>query len=92
MKPCPNCGAHREDDEDFCPVCGETFPGPTISERTSPRWYRRTGFMLVAVLLAWPVALYGLYKRDAWDANADQWMLAGCLVLAAVWSALLQMI
>lgn len=90
MKPCPNCGAHREDDEDFCPVCGETFPGPTMSERTGPVWYKRSDYMRAYVLLAWPIALYGLYKRDAWDENEDQWMLGGCLIMAAVWSALFQ--
>lgn len=90
MKRCPNCDAHREDDDDHCPVCGETFPGPTISERTGPPWYERTGYMLTFLLLAWPVALYGLYRRDAWDRDADQWMLAGCLVMAGVWMLVLR--
>lgn len=90
MKRCPNCDAHREDDDDHCPVCGETFPGPTISERTGPPWHERTGYMLTFLLLAWPVALYGLYRRDAWDRDADQWMLAGCLVMAGVWMLVLR--
>lgn len=90
MKRCPNCDAHREDDDDHCPVCGETFPGPTMSERTGPPWYERTGYMLTFLLLAWPIALYGLYRRDAWDRNADQWLLGGSLVMAAVWVLLLR--
>lgn len=90
MKRCPNCGAHREDDDDYCPVCGETFPGPTISERTGPPWYQRSDFMIPYVLLLWPVALYGLYRRDAWDRNSDQWMLAVCLLMAGVWGLLIQ--
>lgn len=90
MKRCPNCDAHREDDDDHCPVCGETFPGPTISERTGPPWYEHTGYMLTFLVLAWPVALYGLYQRDVWDQNTDQWMLAGCLVMAAVWVLMLR--
>jgi len=88
MKRCPNCDAHREDEDDYCPVCGETFPGPTMSERTGPPWYRRSDFMVAYVVLLWPVALYGLYRRDAWDRNADQWMLAGCLLMAGVWAVL----
>ncbi|WP_146109993.1 hypothetical protein [Salinibacter sp. 10B] len=92
MKRCPNCDAHREDDDDYCPVCGETFPAPHISEPSGPPWYTRTGYMIVYVFLLWPVALYGLYRRDAWDQNADQWMLAGCLIMAGLWSALLRML
>jgi hypothetical protein len=90
MKPCPNCGAHREDDDDYCPVCGETFAGPLLSEAAGPRWYRRTGLLSVLVVLLWPVALYGLYRRDAWDQNTDQWMLAACLLMAVVWGLLLR--
>jgi len=90
MKRCPNCDAHREDEDDYCPVCGETFPGPTISERTGPPWYRRSGYMIAYVLLLWPIALYGLYQRDAWDRNGDQWMLAACLLMAGLWGLVLK--
>lgn len=92
MKRCPNCAAHREDDDDFCPVCGETFTGPVISEAVGPPWYERAGYMLTYVLLLWPVALYGLHKRNALDQNQDQWMLGGCLVMAGVWAAVLQFV
>lgn len=85
MKRCPNCDAHREDDDDYCPVCGETFPAPHIAEATGPPWYERTGYILFFTVLVWPIALYGLYKRDAWDANVDQWMLAGCVIMALFW-------
>lgn len=90
MKRCPNCDAHRADDDDYCPVCGETFPGPTMSERTGPPWYTYTEYMVAYVVLLWPVALVGLYQRDAWDRNADQWMLAGCLFMAVVWALVLR--
>ena len=90
MKRCPNCDAHREDDDDYCPVCGEMFPAPTISERTGRPWYARVDFMIAYIVLLWPVALVGLYRRDAWDANADQWMLAGCLFMAVVWVLVLR--
>jgi hypothetical protein len=63
-----------------------------MSERTGPIWYDRSDYMIAYVILAWPIALYGLYRRDDWDEDADQWMLAGCLVMAAVWSYLFQMI
>ena len=92
MKPCPNCGAHRDDDDDYCPVCGETFPAPHISETSGPPWYERTGYVVTYVFLAWPIALYGLYQRNNWDQNADQWMLVGCLVMAGLWSALLRLV
>lgn len=92
MTRCPNCGAHREDDDDFCPVCGETFPGPLLSEATGPPWYERTGLLLGSLVLFWPLALYGLFRRDAWDRNTDQWILAGCLLMAGVWIVLLQAI
>jgi predicted amidophosphoribosyltransferase len=90
MKRCPNCGAHREDDADYCGVCGETFPGPGISELSGPRWYNRPGYMVAFVVLLWPMALYGLYQRDQWDQNRDQWLLAGCIVMAAVWALVLR--
>jgi hypothetical protein len=90
MKRCPNCDAHQEDDADYCPVCGETFPGPTMSVRTGPPWYAHTGYMLAFIVLLWPIALVGLYQRDSWDQNADQWMLAGCLGMAVVWTLLLR--
>jgi hypothetical protein len=48
--------------------------------------------MTAYVILAWPIALYGLYKRDAWDEDEDQWMLGGCLMMALVWSSLFQLI
>ena len=90
MTRCPNCDAHREDEDEYCPVCGEMISGPTMSERTGPPWYQRADFMMAYVLLLWPVALYGLYRRDAWDQNKDQWMLAGCLVMTGVWALLLR--
>lgn len=90
MTRCPNCGAHREEEDDHCPVCGEMFSGPMMSERTGPPWYRRTDFMIAYVLLLWPVALVGLYHRDAWDQNEDQWMLVGCLLMAGIWAVLLR--
>lgn len=89
MTRCPNCGAHREESDDYCPVCGETFPGPHLSEATGPRWYERTSYLLISVVVFWPLALYGLYQRDQWEQNADQWMLAGCLAMAALWGLLL---
>lgn len=90
MKRCPNCDAHRDDEDDHCPVCGEMFAGPMISERTGPPWYHRTSYMVFFMLLLWPVALVGLYRRDAWDQNADQWMLVGCLLMAGIWAVLLR--
>lgn len=90
MTRCPNCGAHREEDDNYCPVCGEVFSGPMMSERTGPPWYQRTDFMMAYMILLWPVALYGLYRRDAWDQNKDQWMLGVCLVMAGVWGLLLR--
>jgi len=92
MTQCPNCGAHREEDDDYCPVCGETFPGPLLSEATGPRWYERPRLLTALILLAWPLALYGLYRRDAWDQNTDQWLLGGCLVMAAVWGLVLRFV
>lgn len=89
MTRCPECGAHREESDDYCPVCGETFSGPMLSEATGPRWYTRTGVLVVLTLLIWPVALMGLYQRDAWDRSVDQWLLLGCLVMAVVWVLLL---
>jgi len=92
MTRCPNCDAHREEDDDHCPVCGEMFSGPTMSERTGPPWHQRSDFMIAYVLLFWPVALYGLYRREAWDENLDQWMLLGCLLMAGVWGLLLRLL
>jgi hypothetical protein len=66
------------------------FSGPTMSERIGPPWYQRTDFMMAYVLLLWPVALYGLYRRDTWDQNKDQWMLGGCLVMGGVWALLVR--
>ena len=57
-----------------------------MSERTGPPWYQRADFMIAYVLLLWPVALFGLYRRDALDRNEDQWMLAGCLLMAGLWA------
>lgn len=90
MPRCPNCDAHCDEEDDYCPVCGETFPGPHLSEITGLRWYERNGFLLGVLFLAWPLALYGLYRRDAWDQNVDQWLLAGCLVMAGVWLLVFQ--
>jgi hypothetical protein len=91
MPRCPNCGAHRDEDDDYCPVCGETFAGPHLSEATGPRWYRRTGLLVALVLIVWPAALYGLYRRDAWDDNTDQWLLGACLLMAVVWTLVLRL-
>jgi hypothetical protein len=90
MPRCPNCDAHCEADDDYCPVCGETFPGPLLSEATGPQWYDRPRFLAVLVLLFWPAALLGLFERDAWDQNTDQWLLGGCLVMVAVWVLVLR--
>lgn len=84
MTRCPSCGAHREESDDYCPVCGETFPGPLLSEATGPAWYERTGVLVTLMLIAWPLALIGLYQRNTWDRNLDQWVLAGCLVAAVI--------
>jgi hypothetical protein len=90
MTRCPNCDAHREEEDDYCPVCGETFPGPNLSEATGPRWYEHSGLLIFLALLAWPAALYGLFERDAWDQNTDQWLLIGCLVMASIWVLVLR--
>jgi hypothetical protein len=90
MPRCPNCNAHCEEGDDYCPVCGETFPGPLLSEATGPRWYEHTGLLTALVLLAWPAALVGLYQRNAWDEDTDQWLLGGCLFMAVVWTLLLR--
>jgi len=89
MTRCPSCGAHQDEDADYCPVCGETFPGPHLSEATGPPWYERTGLVLLLAVVVWPIALYALYERDAWDRNADQWLLGGTLVAAVTWALLL---
>ena len=89
MDRCPACGAHTEEYDDHCPVCGETFPGPHLSEATGPPWYERTGLLVILACTLWPLALYGLYRRDAWRRNADQWLLVGALVMAVTWALLL---
>ena len=91
MPRCPNCDAHRKADDDYCPVCGETLPGPHLSEATGPRWYERTRLLAALVLLLWPLALYGLYQRDDWDQNPDQWLLGGCLLAAVGWMLLFRL-
>ena len=84
MPRCPNCDAHRAEDDDHCPVCGETFSGPLLSEATGTQWYERTRLVTVLVVFFWPAALLDLYERDAWDQESDQWLLGGCLVMVAL--------
>jgi predicted amidophosphoribosyltransferase len=84
MTRCPNCGAHREENDDYCPVCGETFDGPLLSEVTGVPWYERTRLVAALVVFFWPAALLALFERNAYDQEADQWLLGGCLVMVAV--------
>jgi len=84
MTRCPNCGAHREENDDYCPVCGETFDGPLLSEATGMPWYERTRLVAALVVFFWPAALLALFERNAYDQETDQWLLGGCLVMVAV--------
>lgn len=84
MPRCPNCGAHREEDDDYCPVCGETFSGPLLSEATGPQWYERTRLVTALVVVFWPAALLALFERNAWNQDTDQWLLGACLLMMAV--------
>lgn len=88
MERCPSCGAHREASDDYCPVCGETLTEVQLSEATGEPWYDRQGTLLVLVLLFWPAALYGLYRRGDWNGQSDWVILAGSLAMALVWLSL----
>lgn len=88
MPRCPSCGAHRDESDDYCPVCGETLTKVHLSEATGPPWYERTGTLLVLVVLFWPAALYGVYRREGGTRPSDVVILAGCLGMALVWLAL----
>jgi hypothetical protein len=89
MARCPSCGAHRDADDDYCPVCGETLTEVQLSEATDEPWYERPGTMLVLVLLFWPAALYGVYRRGQWAHPSNRWILGGCLLMAIVWAVVL---
>ncbi|PSQ53406.1 MAG: hypothetical protein BRD28_03740 [Bacteroidetes bacterium QH_10_64_37] len=83
---CPSCDAHREPSDDYCPVCGETLTKVHLSEATDDPWYERRGTLLVLVLLFWPAALYGVYRRGRrWGHPSNRWALGGCLLMAIVW-------
>lgn len=86
MVRCPSCGAHREESDDYCPVCGETLTEIQLSEATGPPWYERTGLLLALTLLVWPVALYGLSRQQAETGDSNGWLVTGCIAMAVVWS------
>ena len=88
MARCPSCGAHRDEGDDYCPVCGETLTEVQLSEATEEPWYERPGTMLVLVLLFWPAALYGVHKTG-WTHTSNRWVLGGCLLMAIVWILIL---
>ncbi|WP_263788578.1 hypothetical protein [Salinibacter grassmerensis] len=89
MERCPSCGAHREPSDDYCPVCGETLTQVHLSEATGPPWHEHTGWLGLLVLVCWPVALYGVYRRGAWSRPTDLLLLGGCLGMAVAWGLLL---
>ena len=89
MERCPSCGACRESSDDYCPVCGETLTQVHLSEATGPPWHERPGWLAVLVLVFWPAALYGVYKRGDWTHPTDLFLLGGCLAMGIVWALLL---
>lgn len=89
MPRCPSCGAHRDESDDYCPVCGETLTKVHFSEATGSPWYERTGMLLVLVVLFWPAALYGVYRREDGTQLSDVGIVAGCLGMAVVWMSVL---
>lgn len=89
MVRCPSCGARREETDDYCPVCGETLTKVHFSEASGPRWYERTGVLLGLVLLVWPIALYGLSKREPDTPRLNVLILTGCAVMAVLWAVFL---
>jgi hypothetical protein len=90
MPRCPACGAHRDASDDFCPVCGETLTTVHFSEATGEPWFERPGPMVLLVLLFWPAALYGLYRRGGGPHRpSTRSVLGGCLLMAFVWALLL---
>jgi hypothetical protein len=88
MTRCPSCGAHRAEEDDYCPVCGETLTDVQFSEATAKAWYERSGALFLLVLLFWPAALYGLYQRGEWSRPENQVFLIGCFLMAFVWLAM----
>lgn len=89
MPRCPSCGAHRDESDEYCPVCGETLTNVHFSEATGPPWYERTGALLVLVVLFWPAALYGVCVRTEGTRATDGVILGGCILMALVWLAVL---
>jgi hypothetical protein len=51
---------------------------------TGVPWYERTRLVAALVVFFWPAALLALFERNAYDQEADQWLLGGCLVMVAV--------
>lgn len=89
MPRCPSCGAHRDESDDYCPVCGETLAKTHFSEASARPWYERTGVLLLLLVLFWPAALYGVYRREHGTPASDGTILAGCLGMALLWGILL---
>lgn len=89
MPRCPSCGAHREEGDDYCPVCGETLTEVQFSEATAEAWYERPGILFLLMLLFWPAALYGIHRQGNWARSENQVLLIGCFVMALVWLVVL---
>lgn len=85
MTRCPNCGAHREPSDDFCPVCGETLTTMHLSEATGPPWYERTDLLLVLTLVFWPAALYGVKRRSDPSSPLTWLVVLGSLIMGVLW-------
>ena len=61
---CQECGKEVSDNAVVCVHCGVGTSKETTNTITGDEWYYSTGWIIFWVLICWPVAVYGLFKRS----------------------------
>lgn len=69
MKKCPKCNFENQDNNQFCQNCGTPLSDPTqsASPPNKEKWYQRTAFTVIMLILFFPVGLVMMWAyRKNW--------------------------
>ena len=91
IKRCPNCNQEIAGTPKFCPECEQSYKMESrdykTSSKTSLEWWLSWPFIVVILLLFWPVGIFLIWKRNtvskktAMSLGKVLWIVGWCVLV-----------